>query len=57
MITVIRYVDENWCEGELNSSFGIFPISFVEVGIVFIMLTNQERSEGERERGREGGRD
>ena len=31
IITVIRRVDENWCEGKLNGKLGIFPITFVEV--------------------------
>jgi len=28
---VLRRVDENWCEGELNGKQGIFPVTFVEV--------------------------
>lgn len=31
IITVIRRVDENWCEGELNGKQGIFPVTFVEL--------------------------
>ena len=31
IISVLRRVDENWCEGKLNGKLGIFPITFVEV--------------------------
>lgn len=33
IISVIRQVDENWCEGKLNNKFGIFPITFVELNV------------------------
>lgn len=33
IISVIRQVDENWCEGELNGKQGIFPVTFVELNI------------------------
>lgn len=36
---MIRRVDENWCEGELNGKKGIFPVTFVEVSaFVGVML-------------------
>ncbi|XP_048589149.1 E3 ubiquitin-protein ligase SH3RF1 isoform X2 [Nematostella vectensis] len=34
VISVIRKVDENWCEGKLNNKCGIFPINFVELNSV-----------------------
>ena len=38
MIHVVRRVDENWCEGKLNTKFGIFPITFVEVRVVLLNM-------------------
>ena len=33
VLTVIRRVDDNWAEGKLGDRIGIFPVSFVEVGV------------------------
>lgn len=39
IISVIRRVDENWCEGKLNGKQGIFPITFVELNTAARNLT------------------
>ena len=31
MITLLRKVDDNWYEGELNNQIGIFPVNYAEV--------------------------
>ena len=31
MITILKRVDDNWYEGELNDQIGIFPTNYIEV--------------------------
>lgn len=31
MITILKQVDENWYEGELDDQIGIFPSNYIEV--------------------------
>ncbi|KAL0281519.1 UNVERIFIED_CONTAM: hypothetical protein PYX00_002481 [Menopon gallinae] len=31
IIFIIRQLDKNWCEGELNGAVGLFPLSYVEI--------------------------
>ncbi|KAK6644871.1 hypothetical protein RUM43_001144 [Polyplax serrata] len=31
IIFIMRRLDKNWCEGELNGAVGLFPLSYVEV--------------------------
>lgn len=38
VLTVIRRVDENWAEGMLADKIGIFPISYVEVSTVGLLV-------------------
>lgn len=38
ILTVIRRVDENWAEGMLGDKIGIFPISYVEVSNIPLVM-------------------
>ncbi|GFR98946.1 sorbin and SH3 domain-containing protein 1 [Elysia marginata] len=31
LVTLLRHVDENWCEGRIHGQQGIFPTSYVEI--------------------------
>ncbi|GFO23499.1 sorbin and sh3 domain-containing protein 1 [Plakobranchus ocellatus] len=31
LVTLLRHVDENWCEGRIHGRQGIFPTSYVEI--------------------------
>ena len=36
MVTLLRRVDDNWYEGEVNHQIGIFPVAYVEVRVCTI---------------------
>lgn len=38
LIYVRRQVDKNWYEGELNAMVGLFPVNYVEVTRLFIII-------------------
>lgn len=35
MIAILKQVDENWFEGELDGEIGIFPSNYIEVGVLY----------------------
>ena len=38
MITLLRKLDENWYEGEIEDQIGIFPVNYVEVSFLNLCL-------------------